>query len=311
MNEMTDIERTATEAIRHTFGESSKVLSCSIIKTGIMSDTAKVQCSQYEKPFFIKIEHDFVIPRTQKYQIKREVAGIRLCKDKGIRVPALLSSDDSGKVCGKPWLIEEFIAGNSISKLDIGEESRKALGAEFESVFSKIVSIESGTYGDTFESGIIGKHNAWIDAVSRITFLVFDDCNELNVFDYMSQQIVESALQKALSHIKCITKPVFFHYDLLSGNVFGEEDHDEIHLGCLFDFGMSLFAPLHLVQYQTRMYTDFLVEKMNVCETYAVEQNELAAYEILRIEPILFMNLLGYKEGALNYVNQCREYLIT
>jgi hypothetical protein len=53
-----------------------------------------------------------------------------------------------------------------------------------------------------------------------------------------------------------------------------------------------------------------------VSELYGVSEEELYAYEILMIEPLLLMNLFKYKDGVIDYVSQtshyvdkCREYL--
>jgi hypothetical protein len=77
------------------------------------------------------------------------------------------------------------------------------------------------------------------NAITKISDLLFGDLCSINVFDDLSCSIVKRALQKALTYIKCHSKPVFYHYDLFAQNVFAEEYNNEVHLGCIIDFGMS------------------------------------------------------------------------
>jgi hypothetical protein len=126
-----------------------------------------------ENPLFIKIEKDFEIPRTQKHQIKREIAGISLCKAAGIIVPAILNSDITKTVCGNALVMEEFIKGKLIGEYTIGKENKRILGEEFEAAFRKILTIESNFYGDTFENGIIGKHDTWQCHNKNIGFIIW------------------------------------------------------------------------------------------------------------------------------------------
>lgn len=313
---MNSVSEIVESAVKYTFGEKGSVLSYDVISNGGFNIGVKIISNQYEKPLFLKIEKDIDIPSTQRYQIKREVAGINLCKGKGVCVPTIVKSDENGIVCGSPWIMEEFIDGKLIGRYDIDKANKLVLGKEFENTFMKLLSVESNYYGDTFDNGIIGKHDNWYGAISKITSLLISDCNKLNVFNDTSYTIVEQALKKALSFMMCHTKPVLYHYDLFSGNIFAKESNNEIHLGCIIDFGMSLFAPLHFVQFQTRRLTDFQIENIDVCEVYGVDKNEINAYDILRIEPILMMNLYKYNDGKTDfisqtnaYINKCRDYI--
>jgi hypothetical protein len=306
---MKSISEAAESALKYTFGEKTNILSHDIISNGNLNICMKINCNQYENPLFLKLEKDIEIPCTQKYQIKREVSGINLCKEKDICVPMIIKADENGTVCGNPWILEEFIAGKLIGGYLIDKENKRLLGREFEIVFKKLLSIESNYYGDTFDNGLIGKHNNWCGAISKITSLLFSDCSKLNIFDNTSHVIVEQALKKALSYMKYDTKPVLYHSDLFSQNVFAKEYDNEIYLGCIIDFGMSLFAPIHYVQYQTRRRADFQMENMDVCEVYGVDRNELNAYDILRIEPVLMMNLYKYNDGTTDFISQTNSYI--
>lgn len=212
--------------------------------------------------------------------------------------------------------MEEFIDGKLIGGYLIDGENRHLLGKEFESTFKKLLSIESNNYGDTFDNGLVGKHNNWYSAMAKITSLSFDDCSRINVFNDTSYLVVEQALKKALSYMRYDTKPVLYHSDLFSQNVFAKEYNNEIHLGCIIDFGMSFFSPIHFAEYQTRRLTDFQIENIDICEVYGVDRNELNAYDILRIDSILMMNLYKYDDGKTNfisetnsYINKCRDYI--
>lgn len=313
---MNNISEIAESALKYTFGEKTGVLSYDVISNGSLNICMKITCNQYEKPLFLKIEKDIEIPCTQKYQIKREVSGINLCKEKDICVPEIVKADESDTVCGSPWILEEFIDGKLIGGYLIDGENRHLLGKEFESTFKKLLSIESNNYGDTFDNGLVGKHNNWYSAMAKITSLSFDDCSRINVFNDTSYLVVEQALKKALSYMRYDTKPVLYHSDLFSQNVFAKEYNNEIHLGCIIDFGMSFFSPIHFAEYQTRRLTDFQIENIDVCEVYGVDRNELNAYDILRIDSILMMNLYKYDDGKTNfisetnsYINKCRDYI--
>jgi len=299
----------ANKAIKQTFGNDSKIDLFDIISDGIRNFTCKIECNKYDKPLFLKIEKRFVLPVTQKYQIKREVAGIALCKKHNINVPKMINADTECLIADYPWILEEFIEGKLISQFKLTDDNRNLLGIEFEEVFSKLTSIENSCYGDTFDNGIIGKHKSWRELLSKITMLLFADCDMINVFDDNSRQIVLEAITKALSTIVCNSKPVFFHYDLFSANVIGIQNNSEVHIAAIIDFGMSLFAPIHYVQHQTRKYTDFKIKNYDICQIYDVSQQEFNSYEILRLEPVLLLNIMKYYSDSINYVSETEQYV--
>ena len=124
-----------------------------------------------------------------------------------------------------------------------------------------------------------------------------------------SHVIVEQALNKALSSVKCNSEPVCYHNDLYSQNVFAKELNYKLRLGNIIDSGKSMFAPIHLVHYQTRTFIDFEIQNMNVCDMYCVDKNELIPYDILRLDPILLLNHIKYSYEKIDYVSQTDLYV--
>ena len=109
---------------------------------------------------------------------------------------------------------------------------------------------------------------------------------------------------------------MFFHYDLLSCNIFAVEVQSIIHLGCLFDFGMSLFAPIHYAYWLTSKLNDLMMEKIDELEKLGFDHNEEIAYEILRLEPVLLDHVINLNDGQTDpssymqqYVSKCKEYV--
>lgn len=303
---------TVTKALKHTFGSSTEIKELKTITDKARNTTANITCSSYEKPIFIKIEKDFDLPRTQKFQIKREEAGLRLCREKGVNVPKVIAFDVEGTISGSPWIMEEFIEGELLFDLEQDDLTKKRLGIEFEQQYKKLLSVTSEKYGDTFSGGLIGRHTEWKDAITSMSNLLFEDCMQEGVFNNEESQIVNKALTKAVSDLKCKTKPAMFHYDLFSMNVFGIISDGQITLGPIIDFGMSVFAPEHYVQYITRKFTDFQLPEMYVQTAYGISDSEIKAYDILRIEPILMMHMIQYRHYAQErgkYVKACSDYI--
>lgn len=231
-------------------------------------------------------------------------------------MPTIMSSDEDGSVCGYRWMLVEFIQGKLLNEYTLDATNIEIVRHEFESMLHMLLSIEGQEYGDTFDDGPIGRHATWKQSVSRINGILLDNCDELNVFDDQSQPIVRQALQKALSMQKCQTKPVLFHYDLLAGNVFAVERNGEVHIGSLIDFGLSMFAPLHYVEYLTRKYTDIPLESMDAAAKFRIEKDELESYEILRIEPVVLLHALKQFDHTVDsyqytqaYINKCKDYI--
>ena len=298
--------------VKDVFGSNCNLLLCEKISEGLKNSTFKLICSEYHKPLFLKVERLINIPRIQIFQIKREVAGITLCKSIGIPVPTIIKSDEDGRVDKAPWILEEFIDEKLICEYSLDDHNKEILGKEFESVYSKISSIKSNYYGDTFSTGYIGQHSTWNETMSQITKLLFEDCIEINVFED-NATIVNLALNKALSNIKSNLQSVLYHYDLFSSNIMGYKNDDgEVHIGHIIDFGMSLFAPISFSQYQTRKLTDFITAPIDINKIYGIKNEELIAYDILRFEPILLINIMkydDYKKQTLEYVDKCNQYL--
>ena len=301
--------------IKQTFGNNSQMTDFKQIKDGLASISLQVSCDQHDKPLFLKIEKAFEIPRTQKYQIKREIAGIKLCQEKGIKVPTIISSDEFGLLADRPWILEDYIDGKSVYEYRLDDANKKLISREYTHLFEKIVSIESDYYGDIFPDGFIGHHDNWLTTLAKMTSILLADCEKMELFDSISNQVVKAALQKALDNIKFTSKPVFFHYDLLSGNIFAEEVQSIIHLGCLFDFGMSLFTPIHYAYWLTIKLNDLSMEKIDDLEKLGFDHNEEMAYEILRLEPVLLMQVImqnnkqtGPSSYMQQYVSKCKEY---
>ena len=206
--------------LRNVFGNSCVLLSCSIITEGFKNTTYKIICSKCPSPLFLKIEKPFKIPRTQMFQVKKEVAGIALCNKIGIPVPKIIMSDEEGEIFGVPWIMENFIDEKLINEYQLSEANKKILGLEYEDIYSKISMITNDFYGDTFSNGLIGQHASWINAVSKIAQLLYEDGVEIGAFGDKSL-VVDLAIKKALSQIESNLKPIFFHCDLFSANIMG------------------------------------------------------------------------------------------
>jgi len=262
---------------------------------------------------FVKIEKPFTIPRTQKFQIKKEVAGIRLCSNAGIPVPQIISADEDGSSFSTPWILLKFIEENLISnEHQLSAENKKLLGAEYENIFSKISDIASDFYGDTFSGGVIGQHRSWNYTMATITRLLFEDATWLNAFGNKAY-IVEQAIAKALLQIESNLPPALFHCDLFSQNIMGVRRGGTVHIGHVIDFGMSIFAPRAYSHYLTWKYTDFAVTPIDIAKKYEIDQNELTAYDILRMEPVLLANIFkfyGYDVFTQEFVQMCEHYLV-
>jgi hypothetical protein len=308
------MELLCNNILKNVFGNKCRLLKCIKIKEGFMNDSLKLICSEFSKPLFLKVEKPFTIPRTQKFQIKKETAGITLCKNAGIPVPVIIKSDENGNMYNLPWILEEFIDDKLICEYTLSEHNKDTLGIEFEDVFMKISSINNNYYGDTFLNGYIGNYSSWYETISQITKLLYEDCMEIKIFGDNADN-VRIALNKALSCIKSNTPPVLFHCDLFSANIMGCKDNDngEIHISYIIDFGMSLFAPIGYSQYQTRRLTDFKIPQIDVNKLYGMKIDELNAYEILRLEPVLLMNIFKYSDcisRTSEYIEKCQQYIL-
>lgn len=313
---MNDMKNLVCSIIRHAFGSNSNIVEYRIMVDKATSLAIRVVCDQLDKPLFLKVEKGFQIPGTLQHLTKRELRGTQLCSEKGIPVPAIISSDEKGSVCGNRWILEEFIQGKLLSEYTLDAGNTEIIRCEFESLFQKLLSIKGAAYGDTFDNGPIGKHATWGQAVSRINGILLNNCDELNVFDKQSKPIVRQALQKALSMQKHHTKPAFFHYDLLAGNVFAVERDGEIHIDTIIDFGLSMFAPLHYVEYMTRKYTDIPLESVDVAAKFGFDEDEIESYEILRIEPVVLLHALRQFDHTVDpypytqaYIDKCKDYI--
>jgi len=237
--------------------------------------------------------------------------GITLCDKVGIPVPQIIRADEEGLQFGRPWIVENFINEKLIHEFHLSEENKKALGAEYETLYSKISGITNDSFGDTFDGGLIGKHQTWHSAVAKMTQLIYEDCIEVDVFRDKIQ-IIDSALKKALSKIKCTHRSVFFHCDLFSMNIMGAEKDGAVHISHIIDFGMSLFSSECYSQYFTWKYTDFRVTPLDISEKYGIDPEELEAYDILRLEPVLLATIFKINEAdvlTMQFIQKCEEYL--
>ena len=84
------MNKLCTQIIQKTFGSNCVLLSCHIITDSYKNTTYKLTCGGYSVPLFLKVEKPFKIPRTQVYQIKKEVAGLTLCRNACIPVPEII-----------------------------------------------------------------------------------------------------------------------------------------------------------------------------------------------------------------------------
>ena len=306
---MTDL---CVKIIQAAFGNNCSMQSCSIITDGYKNTTYKLTCSGYSAPLFLKIEKPFKIPRTQAFQIKKEVAGINLCNKAGIPVPNIVMSDEDGKAFGVPWILEDFIDEKLICERWLSEPNKKTLGNEFEDIYTKISNIASDFYGDTFNGGFIGRHLSWNDAIAKITQLSYQDGLEIGVFGDKAH-VVDMAIKKALKQIKSNLEPVLFHCDLFSANIMGAEKNGQVRISHIIDFGMSMFASRCFSHYITWKHTDFAVAPVDIGEMYGISHNELAAYDILRLEPALLTGIIkfdGYDDFISSFIQKCEKYAL-
>lgn len=222
-------------------------------------------------------------------------------------------ADVDGQFFGVPWILTEFINDKLICEYQLTEENKKTLGAEYEDVYRKISSITSDLYGDTFTGGFVGQHTKWAEVVSQIARLSYEDGVELWAFGG-NAQIVELAVEKALCQIEGkYSWPVLFHCDFFSANIMGACKDKTIQITNVIDFGMSMFAPKYYSHYITWKYTDFAVTPLDISSAYGISSSELAAYDILRIEPVLLANIFkfdGYEAFAAEFIQKCEWYVM-
>jgi len=290
--------------LNKTFGNNCKLSSCKTITDSYKNTTYKLTCSDAREPLFLKVEKPFKIPRIQKFQIKKEVAGLTLCANAGIPVPQIISADED-------WILLEFIDKNLIaSEHSLSDDNRAQLGAEFEDIFVRISSIGGASYGDTFPGGVVGQHSSWSGALSKMTELLYEDGLELGIFGN-NEHIVAQAIAKALSQIVTNSPPALFHCDLFSQNIMGTRKNGTVHISHVIDFGMSMFAPLVYSQYITWKFTDFAVTPIDICRKFGVTQEELIAYDILRIEPLVLAKIFEFDEYDIftEYQQKCECYI--
>ena len=67
------------QALQQTFGAQTRLIDFRILTDGYRNTTAAVRCDAFPDPLFFKVEKLFPYPRTQKFQIAREAAGLQLC----------------------------------------------------------------------------------------------------------------------------------------------------------------------------------------------------------------------------------------
>ena len=291
-------------AVRQTFGNDVKLSSFNIMTDGYRNLTAKVACSAYSAPMFFKAEKPFSYPKTQKYQIAREQAGLLLCAQHNIPAPKLIAAGNEPS----PWLLETFMPGKPLSHFALTTNDKEQIKKEFETIFHKLCQIQSSCYGDTFDGGFLGRHKEWKEALAAMTQLIFEDGEAINLWGGQAS-LVQSALQKALKQINDSSPAVFYHCDLFSANVMGlPDEHELIHIHSIIDFGMSMFAPLQYVRNMTRRYCDLLQPASSEEEPFAYQD----AYQILRIEPLLLMKLFQYSDTECavdKHIQACIHYL--
>jgi len=291
-------------ALCETFGNSTQLTSFQQITNSSRNFTARVSCNACANSLFFKLEKPFSYPRTQKHQIAKEVTALQLCHQHDIPVPKLISYGFTPT----PWLLEEFLSGAPLSTHPDFNKNKLQISNEFYKVFQKLCTIRSEAYGDIFDGGIIGKHPQWKSCLQKITKLIYEDCQNNQLFVSHSS-VVEAALQKALEQIEDFSQPVLYHCDLFSANVMGDVGVDgHLHLGAVIDFGMSLFAPLHYVQAMTKEYCDLYP----ATETDGFSFQNQLPYQILRIEPLLMMKLYHYPDTEVaveQYLLKCRHFL--
>ena len=295
------------------YGSNCDIVSQNSITDGYKNSTYKVTCSEYETPLFVKIEKPFAIPRTQVYQVKKEVAGIVLCGNAGLPIPKIIKSDADGQAFGSPWIVADFINAQLIHEFQLSDENKKALGKEYEIMYAKISGITNEFFGDAFSGGFIGQHESWNSAITKITQLIYEDCVAVDVFGKKAE-VVGFAIKKALSKIKSNHRSVFFHCDLFSANIMGVEKGNAVHISHIIDFGMSLFASECYSQYLTWKYTDFAVTPLDVCQKYGVAAEELEAYDIIRMEAVLLANIFKLNEAdalTAQFIQKCEEYVFS
>lgn len=291
-------------AVQHVFGSRARLKECITITDSARNFTAAVRCDAHESPLFFKLEKPFVYPRMQKFQIAREVAGLRRCAEAGVPVPKLIGTGETSF----PWLLEEFLPGAPISQWELSDDNRREIGQEFAECFEKLCGIRGSAYGDTFSGGFVGRHKRWKTAMTQMTRITFEDCLENDLFG-KARDVVDAALQKALEQIEDQSPPTFFHCDLFSPNIMGdEEESGKVSINGIIDFGMSLYAPLEYVRHMTGRYCDLLRDIPIASSEW--EEEEL--YQILRIEPLLMMKLYGYpdtEDAVRQYVEHCSRFL--
>lgn len=296
-------------ALKAVFGNACKLQFLELISDTCKSYTYKVKGDSCAVPLFLKVEKPEIGLTFQKDQIKKEIAGLTLCREHQIPVPKILGKNTD---CQTPWILTEFLEGKLLSEYTLSNENEVVVAREFEELYGHITEVESEFYGDTYFGGSVGQFPTWKEAIYKTTTILFEDLLKVTELGQCAD-IVYSAILKAVQNVSNNIKAVLFHQDLHAANLFAvEKDDGLVHISAVIDFGMSSFSDVAYSQFITRKYSPYLKTQPDYFHNLGIDKETLSAYEILNFEPVVLTNyfILDNREQVTNaFVERCRLYL--
>lgn len=197
------------------------------------------------KKIFIKIENNNNLPVFYSGQIERELAGMKLCGNKGILCPKVLAYDLTGKSMSEKYIVTEFIDYPLLSKVWTTMElvEKQSIKKQTLNIVSSLSKITYPQFGDIYDGGYIGRFETWSKAFVRLIEIAVNDCERFCTLNKCEINVILQATKECSFRLPITDAPCFSHMDLHWNNIFVNRVNDIFEIASIIDFGSSLYAP--------------------------------------------------------------------
>ena len=267
---------------------------------GFFNKCYKILTKNPEKTYFLKMELDKIYPTTKKAQIEREVYGLKLLRNQGIRCAEVYGYDFNGIDIGKRYVLTEFFEGDLLfmSWDGLNDKEKNGITSEISYIIDCMSNVPAPYFGDYYNNGYLGKHKTWQEFYRAIGKLLLTDCVELNILSEQEIAIIRKAIEKEKTNCSAEYTPGFFHQDLGMHNIIFNSANQRGKQLAVIDCGNAFFTLSHKDEVDLRARGEFGLVWLDVFEKYGLNKK---AYEAQVVDGLDWVVRTAYIKQMNDY----------
>ncbi len=296
-------ERSIFEDIFQLDGDRMTIASC---KTGDVNSSYIVTYAGQKA--FVKIQDKQNLPAFYRGQIEREVAGLRLCKERNIPCPSVLTYSYEQR-----YIVTEYLDFSLLSQAwgTLSGDQKAHIKRQVLSILQNLNGIAGDRFGSIYPSDC--RYGEWGACYRRLIEIAVGDCL---TYQSLSKKEASAVLEAADKNSLSLREghACFNHMDLHWNNIFVEKRDELYEIVGIVDFGSALYAPAYMDLFRLNGGFFYGTEKFYSSEErpYRIDGHQSFCADVINtIDYFVFLSFIGNVDQNVKsrLLNICEDYV--